>query len=47
LNNKPQWRAAIIHVSTDTSATYARAPRIALPHPVVVVDRLHLVQLSV
>src|SRR5664279_2003896 len=42
----PAWRAAITHVSMDTSATYARAARIALPHAVVVVDRFHLVQLA-
>jgi len=38
--------AAITHVSMDTSATYARAARIALPHAMVVVDRFHLVQLA-
>jgi hypothetical protein len=42
----PAWRAAITHVSMDTSATYARAARIALPHAMVVVDRFHLVQLA-
>jgi transposase len=42
----PAWRAAITHVSIDTSATYARAARIALPHAMVVVDRFHLVQLA-
>jgi len=42
----PQWRAATTHVSMDTSVTYARAARIALPHAVVVVDRFHLVQLA-
>jgi len=41
----PEWRAGITHVSIDTSATYARAARIALPHAIVV-DRFHLVQLA-
>ena len=41
-----QWRAGITHVSMDTSATYARAARLALPHAVVVVDRFHLVALA-
>jgi hypothetical protein len=27
----PEWRARITHVSMDTSATYARAARLALP----------------
>ena len=35
-----------MHVSMDTSATYACAARIALPHAVVLVDRFHLVQLT-
>ena len=30
----PDWRAAITHVSMDTSATYARAARLALPHAI-------------
>ena len=30
----------------DTSATYARAARLALPHAIVVVDRFHLVALA-
>jgi len=42
----PEWRAAITHVSMDTSATYARAARLALPNAVVVVDRFHLVALA-
>ena len=42
----PQWRARITHVSMDTSATYARAARIALPDAVIVVDRFHLVALG-
>ena len=29
----PEWPAAITHVSMDTSATYARAARIALTQP--------------
>jgi len=33
----PEWRA-ITHVSMDTSATYARAARIALPRAVVMVE---------
>jgi hypothetical protein len=28
----PEWRPAITHVSMDTSATYARAARMALPN---------------
>ena len=36
----------ITHVSMDTSATYARAARLALPHATVVVDRFHLVALA-
>ena len=43
---KPEWRDAITHVSMDTSATYARAARLALPNAVVVVDRFHLVALA-
>ena len=42
----PEWRAGITHVSMDTSATYARAARLALPNAVVVVDRFHLVALA-
>jgi transposase len=42
----PAWRAGITHVSMHTSATYARAARLALPDAVVVVDRFHLVQLA-
>jgi transposase len=42
----PQWRAAITHVSMDTSATYARAARLALPNATVIVDRFHLVALA-
>ncbi len=42
----PEWRARITHVSMDTSATYARAARLALPDAVVVVDRFHLVALA-
>jgi transposase len=42
----PDWRAAITHVSMDTSATYARAARLALPHATVIVDRFHLVAIA-
>jgi transposase len=42
----PEWRARITHVSMDTSATYARAARLALPNAVVIVDRFHLVALA-
>jgi hypothetical protein len=42
----PQWRARITHVAMDTSATYARAARIALPDAVIIVDRFHLVALG-
>ena len=37
----PDWLAGITHVSMDTSATYARAARLALPHATVVVDRFY------
>ena len=36
-----EWRAGITHVSMDTSATYARAARRALPHATVIVDRFY------
>ena len=42
----PDWRAAIKYVSMDTSATYARAARLALPQATVIVDRFHLVALA-
>jgi hypothetical protein len=42
----PEWRPRITHVSMDTSATYARAARLALPNAVVIVDRFHLVALA-
>jgi transposase len=42
----PDWRAGITHVSMDTSATYARAARLALPDATVIVDRFHLVALA-
>jgi transposase len=42
----PDWLANITHISMDTSATYARAARLALPNAVVVVDRFHLVALA-
>ncbi len=42
----PAWLSGITHVSMDTSATYARAARLALPNAVVVVDRFHLVALA-
>jgi transposase len=42
----PDWLANITHISMDTSATYARAARLALPDAVVVVDRFHLVALA-
>ena len=42
----PDWLARIKHVSMDTSATYAGAARLALPHATVVVDRFHLVALG-
>ena len=41
----PAWRAGITHVSMDTSATYAKAAREALPHAKIDVDRFHLVAL--
>ena len=37
----PDWLANITHISMDTSATYARAARLALPHAIVVVDRFY------
>jgi len=42
----PEWLAGITHVSMDTSATYARAARLALPHAQIIVDRFHLVALG-
>ena len=42
----PDWLANITHISMDTSATYARAARLALPDAVVVVDRVHLSALA-
>ena len=42
----PDWLATITHISMDTSATYARAARLALPNAVVVVDRFHLAALA-
>ena len=42
----PDWLASITHISMDTSATSARAARLALPNAVVVVDRFHLVALA-
>lgn len=42
----PEWRARITHISMDTSATYARAARLALPNATVIVDRFHLVALA-
>jgi len=42
----PDWLANITHISMDTSATYARAARLALPDAVVVVDRFHLSALA-
>ena len=42
----PDWLATITHISMDTSATYARAARLALPNAVVVVDRFHLSALA-
>jgi hypothetical protein len=41
-----QWLAAITHISMDTSATYARAARLALPNAMIIVDRFHLVALA-
>ena len=40
------WRAGITHVAIDTSATYAKAVREALPHAQVILDRFHLVALA-
>ena len=42
----PAWQARITHVAMDTSATYARAARIALPNAKVVVDRFRLFALA-
>ena len=41
-----QWRAGITHVAIDTSATYAKVVREALPHALVILDRFHLVALA-
>ena len=47
LNAQPAtWRASITHVTTDLSASYAKAVRDALPDAVLVADRFHLVQLA-
>jgi transposase len=47
LNAQPQsWRAGITHVTTDLSASYAKAVRDALPGAVLVADRFHVVQLA-
>jgi transposase len=47
LNAQPEpWRAAITHVTTDLSASYAKAVRLALPDAVLVADRFHLVALA-
>ena len=40
------WRAGITHVAIDTSATYAKVVREALPHAIVILDRFHLVALA-
>lgn len=39
-------RAGITHVAIDTSATYAKVVRDALPHAIVILDRFHLVALA-
>jgi transposase len=41
-----EWRARITHVAIDTSATYAKVVREALPHALVILDRFHLVALA-
>jgi hypothetical protein len=42
LNAQPQsWRAGITHVTTDLSASYAKAVRDALPGAVLVADRFY------
>ena len=47
LNAQPSsWRAGITHVTTDLSASYAKAVREALPDAVLVADRFHLVALG-
>ncbi|MER6076658.1 transposase, partial [Streptomyces sp. NPDC001817] len=40
------WRENITHVAIDMSATYRAAIRTGLPHPVIVVDHFHVVQLA-
>src|ERR1700712_1736082 len=40
------WRAGITHVAIDTSATYAKVVREALPHALIILDRFHLVALA-
>ncbi|MGZ4560421.1 MAG: transposase, partial [Mycobacteriaceae bacterium] len=42
----PPWRATIIHVSIDLSASYATAVREGMPGAVLVADRFHLVGLA-
>ena len=47
LREQPQaWRDGITHVTTDLSASYARAVTDALPGAVLVADRFHLVALA-
>jgi len=40
------WREQITHVTTDLSASYAKAVRDGLPHAVLVADRFHVIHLA-
>jgi transposase len=41
-----EWREQITHVTTDLSASYAKAVRDGLPYAVLVADRFHVVHLA-
>jgi transposase len=41
-----QWREQITHVTTDLSASYAKAVRDGLPNAVLVADRFHVIHLA-
>ncbi|MCK2216782.1 transposase [Actinomadura sp. ATCC 31491] len=47
LSARPEaWRQAITHVAIDMCQTFRCAVRAALPHAVIVVDHVHVVQLA-
>lgn len=41
-----EWRELITHVTTDLSASYAKAVRDGLPNAVLVADRFHIIHLA-